>query len=99
MEASPAAMKFNCTQRAHANTLESLPVILATTAISGLRYPVLAASLCGAWVFARVLYTIGYSRGDPKGRYLYGNMIFSTVGALGLGIASVVTSVQWILKL
>ena len=26
----------------------------------------LAASLCGTWVFCRILYTIGYASGDPK---------------------------------
>lgn len=98
-ESSFAAKRFNCIQRAHANTLETLPITLATTAIAGLRYPVLAASLCGAWVMGRVLYTIGYSSGDPKQRYAYRNMLFSTVGSLGLFLASAATSVQWILKI
>jgi len=64
-------MKFNCTQRAHQNTLENLPVILASTAITATKYPILAASLCAGWVFSRVLYTIGYSTGDPGKRNLF----------------------------
>lgn len=33
--------------------------------ISGLKFPYLTAGLGGAWVFGRVLYTLGYATGDP----------------------------------
>ncbi|KAI0756369.1 Alpha/Beta hydrolase protein [Daedaleopsis nitida] len=65
-EASLAARVFNCMQRAHQNTLEQIPVILSGTLIGGMTYPIAAAALCGTWVFTRVLYTIGYSTGDPE---------------------------------
>lgn len=39
---------------------------MGSTLIAGLLYPVTAAALCGTWVFARILYTIGYSTGDPE---------------------------------
>ncbi|EMD41838.1 hypothetical protein CERSUDRAFT_110400, partial [Gelatoporia subvermispora B] len=64
--ASPQAQAFNCTQRAHQNTLENLPNIIFGTLIYGLKHPKYAATLCGVWTAFRVLYTIGYSTGDPK---------------------------------
>lgn len=41
-------------------------MILTSTLITGLKYPVVAASLCGVWTFSKIFYTIGYSTGDPK---------------------------------
>ncbi|KAL0951474.1 hypothetical protein HGRIS_008162 [Hohenbuehelia grisea] len=73
---SPAANRFNCAQRAHQNTLESLPVVLVGTVITGLAHPILAASLCGSWVLSRIFYTRGYITGEPKNRY-------GGLGALG----------------
>ncbi|KAB5596314.1 hypothetical protein CTheo_299 [Ceratobasidium theobromae] len=73
------AMKFNCAQRAHANTLEFLPHVLFFTAFLGLRRPVLAASLGAAWSTSRVLYTLGYVTGDPKKRNTRGGIIGSIV--------------------
>ncbi|EKM48317.1 uncharacterized protein PHACADRAFT_49759, partial [Phanerochaete carnosa HHB-10118-sp] len=64
--ASKEAQIFNCTQRAHQNTLESLPQLISATLIVGLKYPYFAAAACGTWTVARLLYTIGYSSGDPK---------------------------------
>lgn len=58
------AMVFNCTQRAHQNTLESLPAVLALTALVGLAHPLVAASLCTAWNVGRVLYGLGYRWAD-----------------------------------
>ena len=56
---------------AHQNTLESLPTVLASTLITGVKYPRVAASLCGVWTVCRVLYTIGYSSGNPKKVHIY----------------------------
>ncbi|EJC99659.1 membrane-associated proteins in eicosanoid and glutathione metabolism [Fomitiporia mediterranea MF3/22] len=63
---SPAAYRFNCAQRAHQNTLESVPHVILSVLVTGLKYPHLAAALGGAWVIGKVLYTIGYSTGDPN---------------------------------
>ncbi|KAG1749786.1 uncharacterized protein EDB91DRAFT_1109679 [Suillus paluster] len=79
---SQAALRFNCMQRAHHNTLESAPVVFISTVVAGLKYPALAAAMCGAYSFARVIYTIGYKSGQPK-RRLYGGAI-STLTVLGL---------------
>lgn len=43
-----------------------MPIVVGSTLIAGLTYPVAAAALCGTWVFSRILYSIGYSTGDPK---------------------------------
>lgn len=55
-------------QRAHANFTENLTPFLGELLISGLRYPTFAASLGGLWVFARVIYAIGYTSKGPSGR-------------------------------
>ncbi|KAJ7780932.1 hypothetical protein B0H16DRAFT_602449 [Mycena metata] len=66
--ASPAAMRFNCVQRAHQNTLENIPTVYLMTTILGLKHPVLAAAALGSWVISRVAYTIGYASGTPAKR-------------------------------
>ncbi|KAI9509532.1 hypothetical protein F5148DRAFT_746532 [Russula earlei] len=65
-EASKEALVFNCAQRAHQNTLENGPVIVITTLIGGLRYPILAAAVCALWSLTRVVYTVRYSSGEPR---------------------------------
>jgi len=69
-ESSKEAMVFNCTQRAHQNTLENVPVVILTTLIGGLRYPIPAAVACGFWSFTRIIYTLRYGTGEPKKRAL-----------------------------
>ncbi|KAF7366502.1 MAPEG family [Mycena sanguinolenta] len=62
------AMRFNCAQRAHQNTLEYLPLLLSTTLITALKYPIPAAGALGLWSLSRVGYTLGYASGDPARR-------------------------------
>ncbi|KAJ6481760.1 hypothetical protein C8R45DRAFT_1002948 [Mycena sanguinolenta] len=69
MDASPAAHKFNCVQRAHANTLENITSVYALTALTTLSSPHVAAGALGAWVVSRVLYTNGYATGVPDSRH------------------------------
>ncbi|KAI5121143.1 hypothetical protein M0805_007141 [Coniferiporia weirii] len=76
--ASKQALIFNCIQRAHQNTLESTPHVLLAVLVTGLKYPLVAAGLGGTWVVGRVLYTIGYSTGDP------GKRSYGSVGSLGM---------------
>ncbi|EIM92277.1 uncharacterized protein STEHIDRAFT_48148 [Stereum hirsutum FP-91666 SS1] len=64
--ASKEAMVFNCAQRAHQNTLEALPIVLTTTAITALQYPIVAAGGLGVWAFSRIFYTLGYMTGQPE---------------------------------
>lgn len=58
----------DCAQRAHGNTLESLPFFLFSLLYVGLTKPVTAAILGALWMSGRVLYTIGYNTGIPKNR-------------------------------
>ncbi|KAI8995290.1 membrane-associated proteins in eicosanoid and glutathione metabolism [Trametes punicea] len=88
---------FNCTQRAHQNTLEVAPIIIGSTLIAGFSYPVAAAALCGAWTISRIVYSIGYSTGDPKKRNLGGAGIFGSLSMLtliGTSTASVVSLIR-----
>ena len=36
-----------------------------STVVAGTKWPIFAAAACGTWVVARVVYTIGYSTGNP----------------------------------
>lgn len=42
-------------------------ILACSTVITAIKYPVVAAALCGLWSFSRVLYTLGYII-DPKKR-------------------------------
>ncbi|KAH9461089.1 hypothetical protein Pst134EA_017398 [Puccinia striiformis f. sp. tritici] len=91
----PAKMKFNCAQRAHANTLESLPFFLFSLLFTGLRHPRFAAS-CGAlWVVGRFVYTLGYNTGDPSKR---ARGVFHNFGTLGLLVGSTWVSLQMVME-
>lgn len=69
-EKDKAAHIFNCTQRAHQNTLENLTQFIFLTLFNGLFHPKAAAALSATWVVARVLYMIGYTTGVPKQRIM-----------------------------
>ncbi|KAG5730708.1 Microsomal glutathione S-transferase 3 [Termitomyces sp. T112] len=90
VEASRDALIFNCAQRAHANTLENLPMIYATTLITAVKYPIVAAAACGAWSLSRIFYTRGYLSGDPKKRTGAGYTL-GTAGFFTLLLTSIYT--------
>ncbi|KAL4069784.1 hypothetical protein V8B97DRAFT_631320 [Scleroderma yunnanense] len=79
---NPAAVQFNCTQRAHQNTLEAVPIAVIGTVITGLQCPCVAAALGTGFVVGRVIYTLGYKTGSPSKR-LPGGFIGS-LSSLGL---------------
>ncbi|THH06341.1 hypothetical protein EW145_g4147 [Phellinidium pouzarii] len=90
VEASQSALVFNCTQRAHQNTLENAPHVILAMLVTGLKYPYVAAGFGGLWVVGRVLYTLGYSSGHPSNRNARGG-ILSTASFLGLILATTFT--------
>jgi glutathione S-transferase len=73
-ENTQEAAVFNCTQRAHQNTLESLPLLLVMQLLIAQVYPVTAAAIGAVWAVGRIVYMVGYSSGDPSKR-LPGSMI------------------------
>lgn len=91
-EKDPKAHKFNCAQRAHNNYTENQISFLGALLISGLRYPVPAAGLGGAWIVARVFYVLGYtSDNGPKGRV--GGGIVASLVDFALKLTALYTSV------
>lgn len=89
---SEGAMKFNCTQRSHQNTLEQLPTFLTTQILLCLVYPVPAAALGMIWNAGRVFYALGYSSGNPCKRKP--GFIISSLASLGLMVGLLVTGVR-----
>ncbi|KAK9866783.1 hypothetical protein WJX84_004341 [Apatococcus fuscideae] len=59
---------FNCIQRSHQNSSETIGPVMVMQALLGLYHPITAASLGVAWAIGRIVYTIGYSSGDPNKR-------------------------------
>ncbi|KAL0491526.1 glutathione S-transferase [Acrasis kona] len=62
------AKRFNCAQRAHANYLENWTNFLVLLLVSGISFPTFSAIAGVVFLFGRVIYTIGYSSGDPSQR-------------------------------
>ncbi|RPB03851.1 membrane-associated proteins in eicosanoid and glutathione metabolism [Choiromyces venosus 120613-1] len=81
--------RFNCAQRAHANYLESLSVVLPAFLASAIHYPTVASSLFGIWLVGRVVYTHGYtgSQHNSTGNGRYKGMFYS-IGQVGLAITA-----------
>ncbi|KAF9076057.1 hypothetical protein BDP27DRAFT_1380177 [Rhodocollybia butyracea] len=86
VEASVDALKFNCAQRAHQNTLENIPIIVLSTLVSAVKLPHIAAASCGLWVVSRVLYTRGYVTGKPEKRNAGGFGYLPTIVLLGTSL-------------
>jgi len=89
-EESPAAMIFNCAQRAHMNTLENTPHVLMGILFTGLKLPYIAAGLGASWVTGRIIYTLCYTSNGPERRLL------SAFSQMGLLIAASYTAYQFI---
>jgi hypothetical protein len=70
---------FNCVQRAHQNSLENQPIFLTLLTLSGLQYPVTAATFGGLYLAGR----IGYVEVRRSGRV----MLFNVVQATGANAA------------
>ncbi|KAJ6796550.1 microsomal glutathione S-transferase 3-like [Iris pallida] len=80
------AKLFNCVQRGHQNSLEVLPVFLATLLVGGLQHPLVAAGLGLVYSFGRLFYFRGYATGVPDNRMKLGGIY--VIGYLGLIICT-----------
>ncbi|KIK37117.1 hypothetical protein CY34DRAFT_810652 [Suillus luteus UH-Slu-Lm8-n1] len=90
-DASKEAFLFNCAQRAHQNTIEHMPLIIVTTLVASMKYPVFAGYASGLWALSRVLYTLGYTTGDPAKRNTRGG-ILGELPLFGLLLGSTYTA-------
>ena len=80
---------FNNAQRAHYNFVEMAPSTFVFLLVSGIYFPIPAAAIGLALAIFRVIYSIGYAKGGPKGRLIgaIGNDL-ALLGLIGLGFAS-----------
>jgi glutathione S-transferase len=65
---SENAQNFNCVQRGHQNTLEALPLFLISQLLLASLYPLTAAGTIAFWTVGRIIYFLGYAKGDPNKR-------------------------------
>ncbi|WVQ76364.1 hypothetical protein IAR50_006029 [Cryptococcus sp. DSM 104548] len=86
-------MKFNCAQRAHANTLEFTPFVLALFGYLSVFHPIVASVGQTLWVIGRIGYTRGYHTGTPGNRINLVNRL-SWTGIAVLFFGTIVVSVQ-----
>jgi glutathione S-transferase len=83
--------RFNNAQRAHYNFIEFAPSGFVMLFIAGIYFPVAAAVLGLVLFIGRLIYSIGYSSGGPKGRLvgaILGDLVL--LGLLGLSLASAI---------
>ncbi|KAJ7054944.1 hypothetical protein C8F01DRAFT_1259358 [Mycena amicta] len=85
---STDALIFNCAQRAHQNTLETVIPVAISTAIVATLHPLIAAGALASWVVSRVAYTRGYMTGIPKNRNNFGTRVFGLPAYLGVHLDS-----------
>ncbi|CAH1437063.1 unnamed protein product [Lactuca virosa] len=83
---------FNCIQRGHQNSLESLPIFFVLMVLGGFKHPLICSCLGLAYTVTRFFYFKGYSSGDPKGRLPIGG--FNSVALLGLVIVNITFGVS-----
>ncbi|WWC66912.1 uncharacterized protein I206_100819 [Kwoniella pini CBS 10737] len=98
--ADPKKMKFNCVQRAHGNTIENIPYMLALFGFLSVFHPKLATIFMSHLVIGRFSYTIGYSSGNPLGRMslIYKSSYLSLFGLfLTSAYVAVVKSIEILL--
>ncbi|KAI8088843.1 uncharacterized protein BX664DRAFT_331531 [Halteromyces radiatus] len=93
-EKDPLKNIFNCTQRAHQNTLEFWPVVTSLSLIGGLAHPQVAAAAHAWWLLGRIVYVRGYVTGNPRNR-LYG--VAGQLGLLPL-LFTAISSVYYLIK-
>ncbi|KAK1264169.1 hypothetical protein QJS04_geneDACA021222 [Acorus gramineus] len=82
------AKLFNCVQRGHQNSLESMPVFFVMVLVGGIQHPLISAALGVVYIVARFFYFRGYSTGVPDNRLKIGGLNFLALMGLVLCAAS-----------
>ncbi|OIW02627.1 hypothetical protein TanjilG_24078 [Lupinus angustifolius] len=77
---------FNCVQRGHQNSLETMPIFFMLMILGGLKHPLTSAALGLLHTVARYFYFTGYATGEPKNRLKLGG--FHMLALLGLMLST-----------
>lgn len=93
-EKDPKKNIFNCTQRAHQNTLEILPVYNTLLLVGGLKYPEIAAACGTIFILGRMAFAQGYCTGDPAKRTRGAFGYIGLIGLLGTSVSTVYSLVK-----
>jgi len=75
--------EYNCAQRAHQNTCESMALVMINMMGTGIMYPITSAVFGAVWVIGRVLY--GYLYVNYPTKKSYGSFLWH-LGEFPLGI-------------
>ncbi len=86
--------EFSSAQRAHYNFVEWIASTLVLILISGVYFPIPAASLGLAVFIARLLYAIGYAVGGPNGRLI--GVLINDLAILGVFVLGFISSIYFI---
>lgn len=86
--------EFNSAQRAHYNFVEWIASTLILVTISGIYFPIPAAALGMAIFIARIIYSLGYIMGGPKGRSI--GALINDFAFLAIFVLSFISSVYFI---
>ncbi|CAL5189947.1 unnamed protein product [Lathyrus oleraceus] len=85
------AKLFNCVQRGHQNSLETMPIFFTLMILGGLKHPSICAALGVLYTVARFFYFKGYSSGEPKNRLKLGGLFMPAI----LGLMLCTLSFGW----
>lgn len=80
------AKLFNCVQRGHQNSLETMPIFFMLMILGGLKHPIICAVLGVLYTVARYFYFIGYATGKPENRLKLGGFFMPAL--LGLMVST-----------
>ncbi|CAH1437060.1 unnamed protein product [Lactuca virosa] len=78
---------FNCIQRGHQNSLESVPIFFVFMVLGGIQHPLICSALGLVYSVSRFFYFTGYSSGNPKRRMPIGK--YNSVALVGLLLANI----------
>ncbi|PVZ97752.1 hypothetical protein BB558_006284 [Smittium angustum] len=80
--------EFNNIMRTQQNYVEQLPICISSVLIGGLFYPKMSAVLGGIYILGRAVYSFGYSRFGPQGRWA--GVLMVDLSLLGLMVSNLV---------